>query len=101
MGTKNRCQQQQQQQQPPSTPDLASAVSGEFTQYYLQPTLRELREKLRVQAAHLERQGEYRMAIVRWREAAQVALTRLDRDWCEARASWCQRCERLITGEAG
>ncbi|WP_273830913.1 ANR family transcriptional regulator [Serratia bockelmannii] len=42
-------------------------------------------------AADLEKRGNYAAAQARWEEGMALAMTHIDRHWCDARASLCKR----------
>ena len=58
--------------------------------YLLTPTPRERYRQAAREAAAYERAGALAMANEWWRAAARLAISMLDRDWCEARAQWCE-----------
>lgn len=61
---------------------------------FTQQSACELYQLLSVQAAQLERQGQYDGAMRTWAQAAARALYDIERHWCEARAQWCEQCLR-------
>lgn len=53
---------------------------------------RERYRQLSMQAAQLERNGQYDSAMHAWTLAASQALYDVERHWCESRAHWCEHC---------
>ncbi|WP_260524023.1 ANR family transcriptional regulator [Serratia sp. PL7] len=58
-------------------------------------TPRERSRALQEQAAILEREGGFDEAVRYWQASGELAVTDGERDWCEARALFCQkRCQQ-------
>lgn len=65
--------------------------------YLLTPTPRERYRQAAQEAAAYERAGALAMANEWWRAAAGLAISVLDRHWCESRAQWCAHHLRPTT----
>ncbi|EPE7788938.1 ANR family transcriptional regulator [Yersinia enterocolitica] len=77
----------------------AGDTANELVQLLSYTPVREQYHAASQMAALLERQGEYVLAAVRWLEALSLAMTHLDRDWCEARHRMCERRGAMIYSE--
>ncbi len=58
---------------------------------FSQPTPRERWRMHTTQAARLEREGDYVVAMRHWLTAAELAPQSVDHHWCGCRAQWCER----------
>lgn len=72
--------------------DNRETPSGEaLLAWFARPDLRGQYRVIAHEAAMLEREGNYDMAMCQWQVAGALAMNSMDKHWCESRAQWCSR----------
>lgn len=66
--------------------------------YLHQPTPRERYRRATGEAAACERAGALALAVEWWQAAGELALSAVDRHWCDSRAESCARRVRERQG---